>query len=38
MRELFDASSTSLVSGVRDNIKPFGELSIKVEIKSTTPV
>ncbi|WP_160106176.1 hypothetical protein [Pseudomonas izuensis] len=36
MQGMFKAASTNLVTGIQDNIKPFGDLKITVKIQSIT--
>ena len=36
MQDFFSAASTNLVTGVKDTIKPFGDLKVTVKIQSVT--
>lgn len=38
MQDMFAAASTSLVTGAKDTIKPFGDLKVTVKIESITDV
>ena len=36
MNDMFKAASTNLVTGVQDNINPFGDLKVTAKIEAVT--